>query len=225
MDYFGNSRARYLKTLDAIPEDIAVNKAAKILDIGGYSVFENMMIERYGFENLKTFATPNLNVDTLDFENNSFDLIILGEVIEHLYDPDIILQECSRILKPNGVLLITTPNLLSWYNRILMVFGYYPMNLDISCEVRRTGKRDILQKRPIENVQLNPLYDVHIKLYTFATLDILLRGHGFGQLSKSSYSLDRSAHFRINFILKFVNSIFSRINNLAQGIIILGRKT
>ena len=133
MDYFGNSRARYLKTLDAIPEDIAVNKAAKILDIGGYSVFEDMMIDRYGFENLKTFATPNLNVDTLDFENNSFDLIILGEVIEHLYDPDIILQECSRILKPNGVLLITTPNLLSWYNRILMVFGYYPMNLDISC--------------------------------------------------------------------------------------------
>ena len=60
MDYFGNSRARYLKTLDAIPEDIAVNKAAKILDIGGYSVFEDMMIDRYGFENLKTFKPLDL---------------------------------------------------------------------------------------------------------------------------------------------------------------------
>ena len=225
MDYFGNSMTRYRQTLDAIPKEVTANKAAKILDIGGYSVFEDMMIDRYGFENIKTYATPNLNTDTLDFEDESFDLIILAEVIEHLYDPDIVLSECYRILKTNGCLLITTPNLLSWYNRILMMFGYYPMNLDISCEVRRTGKRDILQKRPLEAVQLNPLHDVHIKLYTFATLDILLRDHGFSQLSKSSYTLDRSAHFRINFLLKFVNSMFSYFNNLAQGIIILGRKT
>ena len=225
MDYFGNSKARYLKTLDAIPEDITTNKEAKILDIGGYSVFEDMMIDRYGFKHVKTFATPNLNVDPLNFENESFDLIILGEVIEHLYDPDRVLQECSRILKPNGVLLITTPNLLSWYNRILMVLGYYPMNLDISCEVRRTGNRDILQKMPLGNIQLNPLHDVHIKLYTFMTLEILLRNHGFGKLKKSNYNLNRSAHFNINFILKFVNSMFSNFNNLAQGIIILGRKT
>lgn len=224
VDYFGNSMARYLKTLDAIPTDIQKKENAAILDIGGYSVFEEMLANTYKFNNIQTFATADLNTDTLPFAGNTFDLVILGEVIEHLYDPDKIMSECNRILKSNGVLLITTPNLVSWYNRLLLVSGYYPMNLDISCFVRKSGKRDILQKLPLNDVKLNPLYDVHIKLYTFDTLEILYRAHDFSNIEKNSYTLDKSAHRNIGWLLKIMNKFFGNFNNLSQGIIMIGRK-
>lgn len=41
---------------------------------------------------------------------NSFDAITMSQAIEHLYDPKATLRECLRILKPGGLLVMTTPN-------------------------------------------------------------------------------------------------------------------
>ncbi len=46
----------------------------------------------------------------LPYKNNSIDTIILGGVIEHLENPMNALREINRVLKPNGVLLMETPN-------------------------------------------------------------------------------------------------------------------
>lgn len=46
----------------------------------------------------------------LPFKDNSVDTIILGGVIEHLENPIKALKEMNRVLKPNGVLLMETPN-------------------------------------------------------------------------------------------------------------------
>ncbi len=48
------------------------------------------------------------------FPDNHFDVITLFEVIEHLLDPQELLVEIFRILKPGGVLLIGTGNADSW---------------------------------------------------------------------------------------------------------------
>ncbi len=48
------------------------------------------------------------------FPDNHFDVITLFEVIEHLLDPQDLLKEILRILKPGGVLLIGTGNANSW---------------------------------------------------------------------------------------------------------------
>jgi len=53
-----------------------------------------------------------------------FDVIIIVEVIEHLnMNPLPVLQEINRILKPDGILYITTPNQVNLFNRVTIILG------------------------------------------------------------------------------------------------------
>ena len=49
------------------------------------------------------------NIDNY-FKSDQFDAIILGEIIEHIENPYLILRKINNILKNNGLLLLTTPN-------------------------------------------------------------------------------------------------------------------
>lgn len=53
--------------------------------------------------------------DALPFASESFDWITASEVIEHLPDAHAFLCEVHRVLKPNGHLLLTTPNRLQYF--------------------------------------------------------------------------------------------------------------
>jgi 2-polyprenyl-3-methyl-5-hydroxy-6-metoxy-1,4-benzoquinol methylase len=63
----------------------------------------------------------------LKYSADSFDVIIMHHVIEHLHDPIKFLQECHRLLKPGGRLLMITPNMESLGHRL---FGanWYPLD-------------------------------------------------------------------------------------------------
>lgn len=50
----------------------------------------------------------------IGYADNTFDAITLLEVIEHLKDPLPLLNECYRILRPGGIMLIGTANAASW---------------------------------------------------------------------------------------------------------------
>ena len=65
-------------------------------------------------------------LDKFPFQEARFDIIFAGEVIEHTIDDDFFLAECHRCLKRGGYLILTTPNLVSLGNRILMLFGKMP---------------------------------------------------------------------------------------------------
>lgn len=72
----------------------------------------------------------DLNSQQIPFADNYFDVIIAGEVIEHLIDTDSFIREIYRCLKAGGYLLITTPNLVSFENRIRILLGIYPIWVD-----------------------------------------------------------------------------------------------
>lgn len=52
-----------------------------------------------------------------------FDLAILPEVLEHVFDPAEVLKMVGSMLNENGEIIITTPNILSWTSRIKILFG------------------------------------------------------------------------------------------------------
>jgi len=68
----------------------------------------------------------DLNREKLPYNDSTFDGILAGEVIEHIIDSEGFLLEAKRILKKDGVLILTVPNVAAWYNRFLLMFGYVP---------------------------------------------------------------------------------------------------
>jgi 2-polyprenyl-3-methyl-5-hydroxy-6-metoxy-1,4-benzoquinol methylase len=48
------------------------------------------------------------------FSSNDMDAVVLCHVIEHVRDPAATIQECYRILKPGGRMILATPNHQSW---------------------------------------------------------------------------------------------------------------
>lgn len=60
------------------------------------------------------------------FARGWFDIVFAGEILEHQVGDDDFLAECQRVLKPGGILILTTPNLVSLGNRIRMGLGMLP---------------------------------------------------------------------------------------------------
>src|SRR3989344_9019186 len=58
-------------------------------------------------------------------QRESFDVAIIAEVLEHLFDPKQVVLEIAKVLKPNGSLIITTPNFMTWTNRLQFLFGRF----------------------------------------------------------------------------------------------------
>ena len=70
----------------------------------------------------------NLNSEPLPYPDSSFDLVTCTEVIEHLEDYRAALREMARVLRPGGVLVVTTPNVLNLRSRLrYLLFGFHNM--------------------------------------------------------------------------------------------------
>jgi ubiquinone/menaquinone biosynthesis C-methylase UbiE len=101
----------------------------------------------------------------LPFATGSADAVLFSEVIEHLVDPDAALDELRRVLRPGGHLMLSTPNLAAWYNRLLLLAGVQP----VFSEVSMRG----IHGRPGTQVV------GHLRLYTARALRSLLTASGF----------------------------------------------
>ena len=95
----------------------------------------------------------------------------MSEVIEHLVDPDSVLEEVRRVLRPGGTLLLSTPNLAAWYNRGLLALGVQPVFTEVSL-------RGVFG-RPGSQVA------GHLRVFTRRALVGLLAARGFGAIRVS----------------------------------------
>jgi 2-polyprenyl-3-methyl-5-hydroxy-6-metoxy-1,4-benzoquinol methylase len=60
-------------------------------------------------------------LDANTYPDNSFDIVLMGDVIEHLRDPLDLMRVVGRILKPGGAVIISTPDIAGWAARLLQI--------------------------------------------------------------------------------------------------------
>ncbi len=84
--------------------------------------------------------------DALPLEDESVDVFIANQVLEHTKEIFWILHEVSRCLKIGGHLIIGVPNLASLHNRLLLMVGRHPTQVQLaSAHVRAFSRHDLLR--------------------------------------------------------------------------------
>lgn len=100
----------------------------------------------------------------LPFRDGALAAILMGELIEHVYDPLALLAECHRVLAPGGVLVLTTPNLAPLQDRFRFLAGRAPRHIN----------------------PLHPYLSLHIRPFTAQLLVDVLRHTGFAPIALRS---------------------------------------
>lgn len=157
-----------------------------------------------GFDDL--IHLNNFSIDKLPLDDNCVDLVICKDVLEHLIDPLFLTQEMSRILRPNGTLLIHVPNHFPIWGRIKFLitnnidtFNYFPNS---------------------ENFNFP-----HIRFYTSSGMEKLIN-------SSDLVVKENLSHYFVQprFIHRFIPNILKKTlarlstNNFSEGITYLASK-
>ena len=87
----------------------------------------------------------NIECDSLPFNNESIDIVLANQVLEHTKELFWIVHEITRVLPVGGNLIIGVPNLASLHNRLLLLLGKQPSPIkNYSAHVRGFTKGDLL---------------------------------------------------------------------------------
>lgn len=105
----------------------------------------------------------------LPYGEASFDVAICFEVCEHLLDPHLAVSEILRVLRPEGLLIVTVPNVAHWRRRLdLALLGRWNPQGDDQSTTRpwrdphlrffaRTNLRDMLAESGLEPLEIAAL--------------------------------------------------------------------
>jgi len=140
---------RFIETLELL-DDEEVHENMKALEIGiaqGHLALllkEILSVEIYGIDSRRpetpalekifqrekiAFKLCDLSKDKIPFSDETFDLVFLCEVLEHLpVHPLEILEEIRRVLRTRGILILTTPNFTAFHKRLHMLLGRNPQD-------------------------------------------------------------------------------------------------
>lgn len=175
-------------------------QADKFLDIGcgdgGFSVrFKEALTAKkgYGLEiapeaaamaNRKGISTvvSDADVDGIPYEDGFFDVVVALEIIEHLSNPCYFIEEIYRVLKPRGVVIISTPNIASWHSRIHLAMGYQPYPIRIGRAYPFAGNflRSRKPRRVSDHIDVSGRGGaVHIQFFTLRALKELFQRSNF----------------------------------------------
>jgi len=170
-----------------------IQQGEKVLDIG---CGPGQMLEKLTQKNteaigidvssiaLKRAARKGLDVMKLDvetealpFDDETFDVIIFTQTIEHLFDYDKVMRESHRVLKPNGRIILSIPNIAHFRFRLWMLMGRFPYIEDTQTHSQHIRfftvkdgremcqKYDFKVERTVGNAGLwSPIY--HWRMYT-----------------------------------------------------------
>ena len=108
-----SSRVRFFKTYLRN----LVKPCCKILDIGCGDFFLSRLLPEFNWTGLdiNTDCSDKIikhDVSTVPYplQDGVYDAVVCSEVLEHVWEPRAIYSEAYRLLKPNGIFIVSTPN-------------------------------------------------------------------------------------------------------------------
>lgn len=149
-----------------------------------------------------------------DYPDKYFDLVYANHIIEHLRNPDHLITEAKRVLKQNGLLIIGTPNLAAWFNRVLLFFGIQPFFTEVSTVDKSLGlgftRHLTAWRKPMG----------HLRIFTTGSLYDLLDLYGFKPIA--SYGIEFLS-FPKSF--RYIDKLISNHSvSLASNIMVVAQK-
>ncbi|BAZ09912.1 hypothetical protein NIES4071_17260 [Calothrix sp. NIES-4071] len=160
-DYFLNPHPReahYIARSSIITAltQLAPKTNGRVLDIGsgesrGYEGLFKPYIDEYLCLDRQQKDTIDICADccSLPVEDNSFDVVISTQVLEHLESPTLMLKESYRVLKPKGLLIMTVPMVWGLHEEPYDFFRYTEYGINHLLET--SGYTDISIK-PLEGL-------------------------------------------------------------------------
>ncbi|RJR28752.1 methyltransferase domain-containing protein [Candidatus Microgenomates bacterium] len=131
--------------------------------------------------------------------NNYFDVVVAGDIIEHIFDTDKFLSDIRKVLKKKGVLLLATPNVASLGRRIMLAFGINPF---------------------LEYSTIYPSKDYnvgHVRYYTIKDIESQLEMNGYTNIQSCGDKINISKNFSIpRIIAKHIPTFSRNLNIYAQ---------
>lgn len=126
----------------------------------------------------------------LSYKDNEFDVIAATQVIEHLTDIDTFVSELYRILKKNGILIVSTENLASWHNIFALFIGLQPSTGPWISRKFSIGFHP-LYKEHIKEYKDNPQHhhleqNPHTRVMTYRAMKKLFESYGFKLVSEKT---------------------------------------
>jgi ubiquinone/menaquinone biosynthesis C-methylase UbiE len=166
--------------------------------------------ERLGVAMSRGLKTYKLNLETeaLPFADNEMDFLTSFGVLEHLNYYDNAISEAHRVLKKDGYAFLSIPNLGSWINRMALLLGYQPRDIEVS-HVRAFGSLRFYGGTNIG----------HLHSATTRALEELLEYYGFRIISKRGFN-----PYATSAGVKILDSLFSIRPSWSRRVMVLAKK-
>jgi 2-polyprenyl-3-methyl-5-hydroxy-6-metoxy-1,4-benzoquinol methylase len=133
-DYYSNIRLDLINLIDKKSQNLKVleigaaygetlfylkqNKIAT--EVVGVDLFEDKT-NKQNYKPLDNFIFGNIEEIELPQYENYFDLILLPDVLEHLFEPKMVLEKIKKYLRTNGRVIISMPN-IRHYSALIKIF-------------------------------------------------------------------------------------------------------
>jgi ubiquinone/menaquinone biosynthesis C-methylase UbiE len=204
--------------LDGALDDVRDSFKGFVLDVGGKKQNRRgsfqppySQVDKWVFLNNDGKSEPDIlaNLPEIPIEDNIVDVIICTEVLEYIYDYKKMLSECHRVLKKDGILILSIPFM-------------HPLHSDFECDYYR------FTETLIKNELTGIFTIVHFQRLgsVFSVIYDLLRSY-FVYQSKSSTptKLAFSLLTYSNRIFKIFDKNFFKNNKyINTGFIVIGKK-
>lgn len=209
-------RYRFFRALSAVQKFSRPSGEKEWLDLGCHNGSFARLLISFGYrvtgidvwspelknDNSWQYYQCNLNEDSLpiSFKEGSFDFVSGLEIIEHVIDTDNFLRQIYKVLKVNGLFILSTPNINMLKNRVRLPLGLYPFAIE------------------------HKNRDHHVRIYNVKTLLSHLEEHGFRILLVEGINL-LPQRFIDNRVAKPFSELFAKkFPSLCANFFVLAQK-